>query len=166
MGGKDEWGTPPDLFAILDREFHFDLDVAATEDNALCETYFTGPCEPNYGRCMCGLCRPWAGRRAYMNPPYSEPSTWCQKAAREAQTGKVLVVALLPASVGEHWFHQFVFNVAHEIRVLRGRLAYVPAEGYKESSNRFGSVVAIYRPGPPPLRGANVIPWDWRRHDG
>ena len=30
----DEWATPKDLFKQLNQEFHFDLDVCATEENA------------------------------------------------------------------------------------------------------------------------------------
>jgi hypothetical protein len=39
--GKDDWGTPPDLFAALDAEFHFTLDAAANHKNALCKNYFS-----------------------------------------------------------------------------------------------------------------------------
>ena len=31
----DEWQTPPELVAVLDAEFAFDLDAAATENNAI-----------------------------------------------------------------------------------------------------------------------------------
>ena len=35
------WCTPPDFFAELDQEFHFDLDPAATDKSAKCAKYFT-----------------------------------------------------------------------------------------------------------------------------
>ncbi len=35
------WCTPADFFAELDREFHFDLDPAATDKSAKCARYFT-----------------------------------------------------------------------------------------------------------------------------
>ena len=35
------WCTPPELFAELDQEFHFDLDPAATDKSAKCAKYFT-----------------------------------------------------------------------------------------------------------------------------
>lgn len=164
MSLRDEWGTPPELFAVLNREFDFNLDVCASDANALCRDYFTGPCGPNEGGvCMCGLCRSWAGTRAFMNPPYSAPSTWCLKALNESRKGKTLVVALLPAATSEHWYHTMVFEAAHEVRLIRGRLKYTPPPGVKASSNKFGSAIAIYRPGPAPLRGADIYPWDWKR---
>ena len=36
-----EWETPRDFFNKLDAEFHFDLDVCATAENAKCKEYFT-----------------------------------------------------------------------------------------------------------------------------
>lgn len=38
---SDEWATPQELFDELDREFHFNLDPCATEENHKCEKYFT-----------------------------------------------------------------------------------------------------------------------------
>ena len=35
------WCTPPDFFAELDREFHFELDPASTDKSAKCANHFT-----------------------------------------------------------------------------------------------------------------------------
>ena len=35
------WCTPPDFFAELDREFHFELDPASTDKSAKCTKPFT-----------------------------------------------------------------------------------------------------------------------------
>ena len=35
------WCTPPDFFAELDREFHFELDPASTDKSAKCAKHFT-----------------------------------------------------------------------------------------------------------------------------
>lgn len=37
----NEWATPSDFFKELDREFHFDLDPCATEENAKCDLFYT-----------------------------------------------------------------------------------------------------------------------------
>lgn len=34
------WCTPPDFFAELDREFHFELDPASTDKSAKCAKHF------------------------------------------------------------------------------------------------------------------------------
>ena len=36
-----EWETPQELFDLLNREFHFTLDAAATAANAKCPRYYT-----------------------------------------------------------------------------------------------------------------------------
>lgn len=38
---SDEWATPQNFFDELNREFDFNLDPCATEENHKCETYFT-----------------------------------------------------------------------------------------------------------------------------
>ena len=56
-----EWETPADLFAQLDAEFHFTLDVAASVTNAKCARYYT--------RAQDALQQPWEGI-CWCNPPY------------------------------------------------------------------------------------------------
>ena len=36
-----EWETPQWLFDLLDKEFHFKLDVCASKENHKCEKYFS-----------------------------------------------------------------------------------------------------------------------------
>ena len=68
-----EWATPKDLFAELDAEFAFDLDVASTDANALCERHYT--------RAEDGLRQPWEGS-VWCNPPYGrEIGKWVRRAA-------------------------------------------------------------------------------------
>lgn len=48
-----EWATPQDLFDELNEEFHFNLDVCATAENAKCAHYFT--------KIEDGLLQSWGG---------------------------------------------------------------------------------------------------------
>ena len=57
----DMWETPQELFDELDKEFHFDLDVCATPENAKCKRYYTPKQD--------GLSQPWDGT-CWCNPPY------------------------------------------------------------------------------------------------
>lgn len=41
----DMWATPKAFFARMDKEFHFDLDVCATVENAKCARFYT-PADP------------------------------------------------------------------------------------------------------------------------
>lgn len=47
------WCTPPDFFAELDREFHFELDPASTDKSAKCAKHFTSDDD--------GLKQDWGG---------------------------------------------------------------------------------------------------------
>lgn len=75
----DDWATPKDFFEKLDAEFHFDLDVCASETNAKCERFFTKADD--------GLSQEWRGR-CWMNPPYGrEIGQWVRKAFETSLRG-------------------------------------------------------------------------------
>jgi len=159
--GNGEWETPQDFFDKLNAEFHFDLDVCATPQNAKCATYFT--------REQDGLRMPWAPHRAFCNPPYGDPEQpckrictkkrcvkrghhtsvyipgiidWMAKSRREAQQG-ALVVCLVPSRTDTRWWHREIMGHA-EIRFVEGRLRFGGA-GHNNPAP-FPSAVVIYRP--------------------
>jgi phage N-6-adenine-methyltransferase len=77
----------------------FDLDVAASADNAKAARY--------YGVKHNGLAQPWSGR-VYCNPPYSDCRSWVAKADAE-QANCEVVAMLLPANRTEQaWWHEFI----------------------------------------------------------
>lgn len=128
---SDEWETPPELFAELNKEFSFDLDPCATAGNAKCARYFTLEDD--------GLAQNWGGCSVFCNPPYSNIKAWVKKAAEEAQRG-ALVVMLIPARTDTRWFHDYIYHKA-EIRFIRGRLRF---SGSKTPAP-FPSMVVIFR---------------------
>jgi phage N-6-adenine-methyltransferase len=128
---SDEWETPPDLFAALDSEFHFTIDVAALPDNAKCALFFT----PGQD----GLKRRWTGT-CWMNPPYGYAlRQWVRKAHESAQAGAT-VVCLLPARTDVAWWHDYVLHRA-EVRYIRGRLKF----NGSGNSAPFPSAIVIFR---------------------
>ena len=50
---SNEWATPQDFFDELDKEFHFNLDPCATNENHKCDKYFTKEDD--------GLAQNWGG---------------------------------------------------------------------------------------------------------
>lgn len=56
----DQWATPPETFAELDAEFHFDLDPCGDADNHKCERYFTKEID--------GLSQNWGGTECSVIP--------------------------------------------------------------------------------------------------
>jgi site-specific DNA-methyltransferase (adenine-specific) len=134
----NEWETPDWLWEELDIEFNFDLDAAASEENAKLSFYYTEEDDalgqPWYNRVE-GVCNIW------VNPPYGRGIVeWVRKAYIESQRGATVVV-LLPARTDTAWFHDWVLGRA-EIRFLRGRLKFSGSE----NSAPFPSMVVVYRP--------------------
>lgn len=84
VDGKHYWLTPPDLYARLDTEFHFDFD----------------PCPFPLPDGFDGLTCEW-GQRNYVNPPFGSilhqgrmkgPTAWVRKPIAEAAKGKLVVL--------------------------------------------------------------------------
>lgn len=67
------WETPLDLFRSLDREFHFEVDVCAIEENSKCSMFFSPEVD--------GLRQDWTGfNSCFMNPPYGrEIGRWVKE---------------------------------------------------------------------------------------
>lgn len=88
--GKHYWLTPPELYAELDAEFHFDFD----------------PCPYPKPAGFDGLTCEW-GQSNYVNPPFGSilhqgpgdkkpkkkgPTAWMRKAIEEHKKGKTVVI--------------------------------------------------------------------------
>lgn len=136
---RDNWRTPPALFNLLNRHYRFTIDAAADRDNALLTRFWTEHED--------GIAQSWKGERVFCNPPFSQKRHWAEKAAwREAD----ICVMILPATVDQMWFHEFVIKQNAEILIPRGRILFVPPPGMiqkevkEASSPRFASVIAVF----------------------
>ena len=67
-----------------------------------------------------------------MNPPYSNPKPWIEKAIEESQKGK-MVVMLLKVDTSTNWFAKIVESKA-QILWINGRLRY-RKNSYKRFDN-------------------------------
>ena len=91
---RHDWKTPARLFHVLNREFGFTLDVAASAENAQCKRYFT--IQEN------GLAQSWAGETCWMNPPYGpDLPRWMRKAYESARGAEVPSTQYRVPSTGE-----------------------------------------------------------------
>jgi len=127
---SNEWTTPRELYEQLDAEFHFTLDAASTDENALCERHYTIDDD--------GLKQEWAGS-VWLNPPYGrEIGAWMQKAAQSNRGG--VTVCLVPARTDTRWWHEWIVGHATEVRFIRGRLKF----GNSGSGAPFPSAIVIY----------------------
>jgi phage N-6-adenine-methyltransferase len=135
---RTDWGTPPEFFTEWDERLGpFTLDAAATDENALCPTYWT--LEDN------ALEQPWYGR-VWLNPPYGKGlGDWLAKARYECVEGQAeLVCCLLPARTDTRWWHDHVEAAVRdegaERHFVKGRLTFAGAT----STAPFASVVVVF----------------------
>jgi phage N-6-adenine-methyltransferase len=153
---KDEWETPRWLFDFLDDEYNFQVDVAATQQNALCPGYYTKEDDAL-------SLDTWIDDdfdehdqiigegiyRFFMNPPYSggKIGLFMKKAYEEYEKG-AFVASLIPVNSDTGYWHKYVMK-ATEIRFIEGRVKYI---GYDKSGNKiknsptFPSCVVIFDP--------------------
>ncbi len=172
---RSGWRTPLDLYDALHLQFDFQLDVAADDDNALCEEYLT--------KVEDGLTSVWSNvvGACFMNPPYSrgdskavppipaEPiEPWIEKAFTESIQG-CTIVGVLPFSPQTSWFRQYVygheprlrgipftgFHAAMEVRVLPYRVTFIDPDTNETAANAPGNTcIVIWQPNP-----GYVGPW-------
>jgi len=156
------YGTPQPFYDLLDKEFHFTLDVCATLETSKHDNFFSVEDD--------ALAQDWTGV-AFMNPPYGRQiGKWVSKARRESITNGCTVVCLLPARTDTQWWHKDVM-MASEIRLVEGRLRFLSrsllldhgamknlpsaeiksitrVKGKKADAAPFPSAVVIFRPEP------------------
>lgn len=133
-----DWETPPELFAWISEKYGpFDLDAAATAENALCATYFTPEDD--------GLAQSWEGcGSVWLNPPYGrEIGKWVKKAADEFFSGNVnKVVMLIPARTDTAYWHDHIQNIA-SVEFIRGRVKFL-LNGEPKGTAPFPSAIVVY----------------------
>lgn len=155
--------TPEDFFGVLDQEFHFVYDLAASPENTKCQRYLTET-DDSLTQDWLGLLGPdsWG----YLNPPYRNLRPWFEKCRQEANRGAHVAV-LVPASVGSGWFREFVQGRA-EVRFLNPRLQFV---GHRTPYPKDLMVVVYHGLMGPvgwhPARMGRECMWQWQwRLDG
>lgn len=140
---KDELRTPPWLYLWLNHRFRFDLDLAATNENRLCDLgHFTKEDD--------ALTVPWAeeGSVGYVNPPYSDLDPWVDKAILEMCRGFTTVM-VMPSPNGEERFER-VYTYVSEIIDIVGRVNFILPSGRTLQGNNRGTSVYVFdrhRPG-------------------
>jgi len=116
IGVYDEWSTPSATLrsglALID-EMIF-LDVCATEENRQFRDYFSKETD--------ALKQEWT-MNFFMNPPYSEVSTWMQYASQQVKKNKVVGLILTFAKTDTKWWHNFVEGKC-EVYFIKGRIRF------------------------------------------
>ena len=123
------WQTPPDIYAALNTEFHFDFDPC--------------PANPKFN----GLEIEW-GKSNFVNPPFGrEQPLWIKKGFEEYLKGKI-VVFLIPARTDTIAFHKYLYGKA-ELRFIKGRIKFINPDSKvskeKWTAAPFPSMIAILK---------------------
>lgn len=149
---RDKWATPKEVIDWLTKRYGaYDLDAAASKDNAVCEHFYTE--EIN---CL----KRWFGtkKHVWLNPPYSNPDPFVKKAIEQMEHDNQIDV-LLPGDNSTAWFTEAQRHAAEIIWIIgdlyeedgreycrSGRLAFISAmTGEAVSGNNKGSVIFIMR---------------------
>lgn len=122
------WLTPP---AVLEALGHFDLDPCG---HPAWPTAATRYCLPQDG-----LALPWFGR-VFLNPPYEKTviGAWLERLWRHGRG-----VALIFARTETDAFFRHVWERAHALRFLRGRLHFHLPDGSRAEANAGAPSVLI-----------------------
>lgn len=147
---RDDWETPLDLYGSLLPEFDFQMDCAATAENALCREWL-GPGSP---RGEDALAVDWSPCN-WLNPPYSKVAKFIAKAAEQRLRGCTTVAFVVPRT-NTRWWHAHVWDVDRhtwrqgvEGRLLPGR--YVFTIGGEPNRDKRG------KPVPAPFPSSLII---------
>lgn len=107
---NNEWGTPDWLFQELEKEFHFDIDLCAVRNNSKTTVFYLDYLQDKVY--MGGV---WAYMKlkdvttyhkcAFMNPPYSNPKPFIEKAWEDSKYCKI--VCLVKCDPSTRWWATF-----------------------------------------------------------
>jgi len=125
----DHFQTPPDLYARLDAEFHFDCDPCpyhATFDGL----------DPKFK---------W-GQSNFINPPYNrrDKPKFILRAYNEWKNNGATCVLLIPAATGTKQFHTLIYGNA-EIRFVRGRIEFYKDGKPTGGKGKHDSMIVIFK---------------------
>ena len=168
---KDLWRTNPVLFKLLDREFNFHLDAAASAENALCSAFYTE--QDN------ALVQPWTILeegiwRVFVNPPFSMAGEFLAKADEEVQKGALVVALIRADGLETKWFGKslldrsnpvgsFLLQLKYQVRILVPRTHYLLPDGTKPKHGaNFPSAVVVMDSGFDDKCTPGVFWWNWK----
>jgi phage N-6-adenine-methyltransferase len=172
---NERWGTPQNLFDILNQEFRFRIDAAADETNHKCKFWFGPGSKLNpdaldtdhWARTsgtiiarQTGLfgsdgapMDPYIrhGDGVWCNPPYTKSGggilPWMKRGRATAQAGAICVMLIYARTDTKAW-QDIVHPFADEVRLIEGRLKFEPPGDYTGKATTAGapSAIVIFQP--------------------
>lgn len=149
---RDCYRTPAYLVKWIKKNFHTSIDGCASNENKT-HIFYVGLDHVNadfnnfftVNREALMRLVVWQPR-LFVNPPYSNPMPYVQKAIELMRDG-VFVVMLLPADKSTKWFEEIVTNATEIIDIVGGRINFLnPITGEEVKGNNKGSLIAVFNP--------------------
>ena len=151
---RQEWRTPSDFILAVSREFMIDVDVCASNENCIVNTFFSRESD--------GLSKTWFSddeKTAWCNPGFSSARDWVEKAVSETQCAVgATAILLLPAAPSTKWW-DYAVNCGAEIRLLSPRVQFVAPAGIAQTSNPRENALLIFRSG---VSESKTWTWRWK----
>ena len=145
---SDEWRTNPDFFALLNREFKFNYDFAASEENALAKRFFT---KENSALEAENWFAKGGRKVGFLNPPFSMMNEFLKKANEEAKKFRNSTICFLTRgdSMETKWFRSGMVDedgeLVHDIRLYYPRIPFIGSDGKLKGSPSFPTAILIIR---------------------
>ncbi len=134
---SDQWQTPQWLYEELNKEFNFDIDLCAKPANTKCVTFYYDYLNNDvfwyeYRRwykdsirqyahlSLKGLVNQRSIKSAFMNPPYSNPRPFIEKAWEDSKDCKI--VCLVKCDPSTKWWATFWDHGSRCIYCIYGKL--------------------------------------------
>lgn len=113
--------TPKDIWAELIKEFDFTLDACASDENHLCDKYYTEEDD-------C-LKQDWTGEVVYCHPMFN---MFIGKFVGKAANSQCLSVLLLPAATHTRYFHKYIWDKQNHCPRLNTEVRFLekPKQGF------------------------------------
>jgi len=146
-GEGDKRQTPIAVFNRIQQLINIPIvhDVAAEPHTAKCASYWTAEDDSFIKDWLEPLTGPSLITALWMNPVYSNPAPWCQRAYETAQRGGI-VVGLLPDDRSVSWYQDWIEDKAAIIYVPDKRISFEDGEGVAQKGNPKGSVIPVWLP--------------------
>jgi phage N-6-adenine-methyltransferase len=140
---NDLWRTPKEVFKYFNDRYDFQCDVAASNENHLCNYFFT--------KGDSGLDNFWSeyvdpSGHVWCNPPYSKPLPWIKKAIAESQESGIGSVILLNCDMSTKWAKLLTKVSCEIIFITEGRIAFLDGKGQAIGGNNKSQMVIIIPP--------------------
>lgn len=144
---RDDWETPQWLFNKLEKEFEFDFDCCASEENHKCNFWSDEFLEVDTDK-QAGL---YNDEVAWINPPFSKAKEMIEHFFEIVERG----VGIYRSDNIETQIWSLIFKEADWIFVFNKRICY---EGHEGKGARFGSsLFGIGVPPPKELEGTCLM---------